>query len=143
MRVCQGQCLLNKPLLSVSQLQGNTKPLQLIFLQPLLAAAHFLSILPLSLPQVFPSGLFFPPLPPPQVLRCDSFCSFPSFLTQKHQSCPRRLHRKATQHNTLPRVWISCRLQTSQISLSANEVLGKHALPPHWGNSGAIKISPN
>jgi len=87
-----------------------------------ICSCPFFTLLPPLPTPGFPLQAFFlPHLPPPQVLRWDSFCSFRSFLTLK----PRRLDRKATQHDTQPRVRIWCSLQTSQISICANEVLGE------------------
>lgn len=133
---------MNILLLSVSQLQRNTNPLRLIFCNLYLQLHIFYTSSPSPCPRFSTLGFFFHPLPPPQVLHC-SFCPLPSFSYSKAPELCQKAGQKGhpAQHpGSGANFW--CSLQASQISVSANEVLGKQAaLPPHWADSGSIKIS--
>lgn len=110
------------------------------FLQPLFATAHSLPFFPLSLPQVSPPSIFFL-TSPGAALRF--LLLLPLFSYSKAPDLSQKAGQKG--HPAGHPVWVGipCSLQTSQVSISPNEVLGKHAPPPCWGDGGAIKISPD
>lgn len=86
------------PLVSVFQLQRNTKPLySLFFSMPICSSPTFI-LFPILLTPGFPPLRFFFFLLSALWLLTPVA---PSLLTGKHQSYPRRLDRNATQHNTL------------------------------------------